>query len=147
MFTLVFDEAGICLEKNEVEPQPSEAAFRTNYPDATLVSVPPTLIPKDMLTYSGDEVVYPPVVELSSNNESITADGTDEATVTVTVSGADPLPASIEVDINGLVETVALTNGVGALDPISAESPCDIDITAVDQDTYWDGGGLVVGAV
>lgn len=89
---------------------------------------------------------FVPTVTITSDNGTIAAGGDplEEAVVSITVSGVDPLPATIDVAVNELVDSVALTAGSGALDPITAETPCTIEVTVADQDAYWDQGGLTI---
>lgn len=74
-------------------------------------------------------------VELTPDQSEITADGEDQAVVTVTVSGQDP-PDSLEVTVGSQSENVALVDGVGALSPISATTPCTVLVGVSDTITY-----------
>ncbi|RJX35677.1 MAG: hypothetical protein C4525_03215 [Desulfarculus sp.] len=69
----------------------------------------------------------------------------DKAVVGVRVEGADPMPPAIAVDVNGLEETVALTEGVGSLE-VYARQACNPQISVVDAAAYYDGGGITLTA-
>lgn len=71
---------------------------------------------------------------LAADKLSIVADGKDEVAVTVSTNMKPP-PASIDLDINGFVESIALVDGKGQL-LIIADAPGVITIKPVDQKTY-----------
>lgn len=94
----------------------------------------------------GGELVGPnTLVSLSADKTSITADETDQAVVSVSVSGDTP-PASIDIEVAGLSETVSLSKGQGRLPPITASTVGRIAVRVVDQEAYYDQGGLVITA-
>lgn len=81
------------------------------------------------------QVVSKVAVELTPDQSQIVADGQNQAVVAVTVLGQDP-PASLEVSVGSQSESVALTDGVGALSPISALTPCTVLVAVADPITY-----------
>lgn len=74
-------------------------------------------------------------VELTVDKAEISADGVDQAVVTVSVTGEEP-PASIDLLVAGSLETLNMSGGQGALDPITAETPCTVQVALVDTITY-----------
>lgn len=92
----------------------------------------------------GGVVTLIPSAVLSADKFTIAADGIDQAVVSVAVAGADPLPASIDIEVGGLVESVALAGGAGQLPPITAETAGDIQVRAADPDAYFDQGGITI---
>lgn len=81
------------------------------------------------------QAVAKTVVELTPDKSEITADGEDQAVVTVTVLDENP-PASLEVNVGNQSESVALADGTGALSPISALTPCAVLVSLADSITY-----------
>ena len=81
------------------------------------------------------QVVTKTVVTLTPDKSEITADGEDQAVVTVTVSGENP-PESLEVTVGDQSETVTLVDGVGALSPISATTSCAVLVSVTDSIAY-----------
>ena len=85
--------------------------------------------------YLGDELTAKVEVSLTPDQTSIDADGVDQAVVTISVAGETP-PASIDLLVAGSLETLNLTSGQGALDPITAETPCTVEVAISDTITY-----------
>ena len=79
----------------------------------------------------GEPVTVLPLVILSADKKTISADGLQEALVQVEVKGAKDL-VNIELKVEGLTETVALDGGKGVLGPIAASSPGPINISPAD---------------
>lgn len=83
---------------------------------------------------------------LSADKSTLLADGQDSVAVTLhSNSGA----ASIDLQVNGLLVTVALQDGVGTLPPLSATIAGRILIEAADQTQYCraGAGSLVIEAI
>ena len=85
--------------------------------------------------YKGGVLTLKIEVSITVDKASIDADGVDQAVVTVSVAGEEP-PASIDLLVAGTLETVNLTGGQGALDPITAETPCTVQVELADTITY-----------
>ncbi len=118
---------GICIS-----PSPAQvAAWEAQ--GLTVVDGPP--LDRELYNYLGGALSTKVEVTLSPDQTNIEADGVDEALVTVSVAGEAP-PASIELLVAGTAETVTLTNGEGHLTPISAETPCTVEVTLSDTITY-----------
>ncbi len=81
------------------------------------------------------QVAAKTLVELTPDKSQIVADGQDQAVVAVSVLGQDP-PASLEVSVGSQSETVALSEGVGSLSPISALTPCTVRVAVSDALAY-----------
>jgi DNA/RNA endonuclease YhcR with UshA esterase domain len=90
---------------------------------------------RNLYNYLGGDLTAKIEVSLTPDVSSIDADGVDQAVVAVSVAGEEP-PASIELLVAGTAETVNLTNGQGTLDPISAETPCTVQVALADTITY-----------
>lgn len=84
-------------------------------------------------------------VSLTQDKAEISADGTDQAVVSVAVDGESP-PASIVILVGDMEETVELTDGKGSLPAVIAMGPCAITIRVKDQITYRDNGGCAITA-
>jgi len=76
--------------------------------------------------------------QLSVNKSTIQADDADQAIVTLQSNTG---LSSIDVDVNGVVETVTLTNGEGTLPAITAAVAGTITITPADLTEYPAAGG------
>ena len=72
------------------------------------------------------------LVTLSANKTTISADGVDAATVTVTAKGG---PASIDFDVGGTVTTITLTDGSGEFG-VSSAAVVEIPISPADSIHY-----------
>ncbi len=99
------------------------------------------------------QVVAKQVVELVPDKAVITAGGTDQAVVGVTVvgdfgdgEGAEIPPESIELLVAGAVQVVELAAGLGQTLPITAPLPTTIEVRVADQVAYLDNGGCVITA-
>jgi len=76
--------------------------------------------------------------QLSVDKSTIQADDADQAIVTLQSNTG---LSSIDVDVNGVVETVTLTNGEGTLPAITAAVAGTITITPADLTEYPAAGG------
>ncbi|MCF8034661.1 MAG: hypothetical protein K9K66_04480 [Desulfarculaceae bacterium] len=78
--------------------------------------------PKVLVTFTPDKAL-------------ITADGAEQAVVSVSVAGESP-PESIAVLVGDIEQEVALSGGQGQTKPIAATTPCTIEIDVADPITY-----------
>lgn len=74
---------------------------------------------------AGAEVKVLPKVIITPDKDRLSADGKDEVMLAVEVRGAEGMN-SIDLEVGGLVETVALDGGAGVLGPVAAEAEGDI---------------------
>lgn len=82
--------------------------------------------------YAGTMSDYAARCALSVDKSTIKPDGLDEAIVTISTSLS---VASIDLDVDGTTETVAIAGGVGTL-VISADAPGVIAVQPADLTTY-----------
>lgn len=85
--------------------------------------------------YLGGALTAKRAVTLTPDKTQIIADGADQATVSMAVAGQDP-PASLGLLVGDLTESVELVDGQGQLDPISAQTPCLLEVGLADTITY-----------
>jgi len=83
---------------------------------------------------------------LSADKTTIDADGEDEAIVTVHTSLYVP---SIDLLVNGVPVTVAIVDGAGQLDPITAETSGVVLVEPANKALYCvaGGGSVLINAV
>ncbi|MBU1274084.1 MAG: hypothetical protein KJ720_01785 [Proteobacteria bacterium] len=117
---------GICLAPPQVMAWQAQGLNAIDGPDETNL---------DTHRVAEGQVVAKTVVELTPDKSEIIADGVDQAVVAVTVLGQDP-PASLEIMVGNQSETVALAGGAGALSPVSALTPCTLQVAVADSITY-----------
>lgn len=103
-------------------------------------------VKREDYNYLGGILTPKRAVQFSADKTTITADGVDQALVTVQVAGDSP-PESIEIwaqDPDGKAgETVSLTAGQGALSPITADQACEITLGVVDTIKYKTSGAVI----
>jgi len=99
----------------------------------------------------GEVVTEIPRATLSADKLAITADGVDQAIAQVEVSGVEPLPASIDVELTdgagSSTHAIPLSDGQSQAYPVTASEPTTLTIRVNDQVTYNDAGGIEITAV
>lgn len=111
----------------------------------TVIQSPIKPEPRTHFNYLGGVLTPKIEVLLVTDKAEIAADGVAEAVVAVAVAGKEK-PANIDLLVAGTVETLNLTNGHGVLAPITAETPCSVEVAILDTITYW-GGPVEIKAV